>query len=107
MERGGLYAERDATAAIENMLVAATALNLGAWWAGAFDEDKASETLDLPEHVGPIAIIPIGYPAEQLARRSRHPMEELAHYERRRCSPPTSAPFRFSSRPSAPWGHHL
>ncbi|MDK2795036.1 MAG: hypothetical protein PWQ58_235 [Archaeoglobaceae archaeon] len=81
-ERGKLYAEQDATAAVENILLAVTALNLGAVWVGAFDEQKVSEILALPPNVRPMAIIPIGYPAEQPARRSRYPIEEITHYER-------------------------
>ncbi|MCX8172803.1 MAG: nitroreductase family protein [Archaeoglobaceae archaeon] len=81
-ERGRLYAEQDATAAVENILLAVTALNLGAVWVGAFDEKRVSEILGLPTHVRPMAIIPIGFPAEQPPRRSRYPIEELTHYER-------------------------
>lgn len=81
-ERGKLYAEQDATAAVENILLAVTALGLGAVWVGAFEEQKVSQILGLPPHVRPMAIIPIGYPAEQPARKSRYPIEELTHYER-------------------------
>lgn len=81
-ERGKLYAEQDATAAVENILLAVTALNLGAVWVGAFDEQRVSEILALPPNVRPMAIVPIGYPAEQPGRRSRYPIEEITHYER-------------------------
>lgn len=80
-ERGKLYAEQDATAAVENILLAVTALNLGACWVGAFDEKEVSKILKLPEYVRPMAIIPIGYPAEQPAKRSRYPIEVLTHFE--------------------------
>ncbi|MEM1578048.1 MAG: nitroreductase family protein [Archaeoglobaceae archaeon] len=81
-ERGKLYAEQDATAAIENILLAVTALNLGACWVGAFDEERVAEILDLPDYVRPMAIIPIGHPAEQPSRRNRYPIEELTHQEK-------------------------
>jgi len=81
-ERGKLYAEQDATAAVQNILLAVTALNLGAVWVGAFDEQRVSEILALPPNVRPMAIVPVGYPAEQPSRRSRYPIEELTHYER-------------------------
>ena len=81
-QRGKLYAEQDATAAVENILLAVTALGLGAVWVGAFDENMVSEILDLPEHVRPIAMIPIGFPAESPGRRSRYPIEMLTHYEK-------------------------
>jgi len=80
-ERGKLYAEQDATAAIENILLAVTALNLGAVWVGAFDESEVAKILKLPEFVRPMAIIPIGHPAENPGRRSRYPISMLTHYE--------------------------
>lgn len=81
-ERGKLYAEQDATAAVENILLAVTALGLGAVWVGAFDEEKVSKILELPNYVRPMAIIPVGHPAERPARRSRYPIEYLTHYEK-------------------------
>ncbi len=81
-ERGKLYAEQDATAAIENILLAVTALDLGAVWVGAFDEEQVSEILELPEYVRPMAIIPIGHPAEKPAPRNRYPVSMLTHFEK-------------------------
>jgi len=80
-ERGKLYAEQDATAAVENMLLAVTAFELGAVWVGAFDESEVSKILNLPEFVRPMAIVPIGHPAEKPGRRSRYPVSMLTHYE--------------------------
>ncbi|WP_290596123.1 MULTISPECIES: nitroreductase family protein [unclassified Archaeoglobus] len=80
-ERGKLYAEQDATAAVENILLAVTALDLGAVWVGAFDEREVSRILNLPEFVRPMAIVPIGHPAENPGRRSRYPVSMLTHYE--------------------------
>ncbi len=81
-ERGKLYAEQDATAAVENILLAAHALGLGAVWVGAFYESAVANILDLPEYVRPVAIVPVGWPAEKPGRRSRYPVEELTHWEK-------------------------
>ncbi len=81
-DRGKLYAEQDATAAVENILLAAHALGLGAVWVGAFYETAISYILNLPEYVRPIAIVPIGWPDEKPERRSRYPIEELTHWEK-------------------------
>ncbi len=81
-DRGKLYAEQDATAAVENMLLAIHALGLGAVWVGAFYESKVSEILGIPEYARPIAIIPLGYPAEQPEPRSRYPIEIITHWEK-------------------------
>jgi len=59
-----LYCIQDTAAAIENMLLSATALGVGSCWVGAFNESKISEILKLPENVRPLAVIPLGYPGE-------------------------------------------
>jgi nitroreductase len=81
-EKGKLYAEQDATAAIENILIAACAVGLGATWVGAFYESKISAILEIPEFSKPVAIIPVGYPAEDPEKKSRYPVEELIHWEK-------------------------
>jgi nitroreductase len=81
-ERGRLYAEQDATAAVENILLAACALGLGCVWVGAFRESEVSRLLQIPDYARPMAIIPIGWPAESPERRRRYPIEELIHLER-------------------------
>jgi nitroreductase len=81
-DRGKLYAEQDATAAIENILLAAHALGLGAVWVGAFYESAISKILKLPDYAKPVAIVPVGWPAEKPGRRSRYPIQELVHWEK-------------------------
>jgi nitroreductase len=69
--RGGeLYCLQDTAAAAENILLGVTALGLGACWVGAFDEGAAAQVLDLPSHLRPVVLIPIGHPAERFARRT-------------------------------------
>ena len=60
-----LYCLQDTAAATENLLLAAVASGLGACWVGAFDEQAASKALNLPGHLRPVAIVPLGYPAER------------------------------------------
>jgi len=65
-KRGELvYALEDGAAAIENMLLAATGLGLGSCWVGAMDEEAVRHVVGLPDFVRPIAVITIGYPAEE------------------------------------------
>jgi len=59
-----LYCIQDATASIQNILLAAHALGLGSCWVGAFDTEIVKRILEIPGDVEPIAIIPIGYPGE-------------------------------------------
>jgi nitroreductase len=66
-----LYSIQDTAAAVENILLSSHALGLGACWVGSFDEEKARFILGLPEHVRPLAIVPVGYPAEQPQKPDR------------------------------------
>lgn len=77
-----LYCLQDCAAAIENMLLAIHEMGLGCVWVGAFDESKASNILELPGHIRPVAILPIGEPVSQPAARKRIPVEDLVHYEK-------------------------
>ncbi|MEM1537452.1 MAG: nitroreductase family protein [Candidatus Nezhaarchaeales archaeon] len=82
-ERGRtLYCICDTSAAIQNLLLAVHALGLGACWIGAFHEDEVSSILRIPRGVRPIAIIPIGYPAEHPRPPERRPVKDVIHSER-------------------------
>ena len=77
-----LYCLQDCAAAIQNMLLAIHDMGFGCVWVGAFDEFKASNVLELPGHIRPVAILQIGEPVSQPAARKRIPVEDLIHYEK-------------------------
>jgi len=68
----------DVAIAMENMILAATALGYGTCWIGAFEEGKVRSVLGVPEEVSVVALTPVGVPAEKPDRRPRMPMEEFA-----------------------------
>lgn len=59
---------QDASAATENILLAAHGLGLGAVWTGTYPKqercDAVAKVLDMPENLIPFCTIAIGYPAE-------------------------------------------
>jgi len=74
-------------AAIENMLLAAHGLGLGACWVGLpvskpEFRDHLAAMLGLPEHIKPRAIICLGYPSRVPKLRPRLGLEEIVSYER-------------------------
>lgn len=75
----------DVSAATENILLAAHAMGLGAVWTGLHPDMKrvqmVQEMLGLPEHIIPLCIVPIGYPAEQPAVKEKY-TEENIHYNK-------------------------
>lgn len=81
-DRGiSLYCIQDAAAATENMLLAACALGLGACWVGAFREDEARAAINAPRDVRPVAIIPVGHPAESPMPPHKRPLKDMVHRE--------------------------
>ena len=60
---------QDCSAAVQNILLAAHERGLGSVWCGVYPrEDRVKPLVDmfsLPDGVQPVALIPIGYPAER------------------------------------------
>jgi len=79
---GKPYADVDATIAMDHLILAAASLGLGTCWIGAFDPDAAREVFGLPEGVEPLAMTPLGYPADLPKPKLRKKADQLIHYGR-------------------------
>jgi len=70
------YWVQDCSAAMENLLIAATGLGLGAVWIGLYPHDAAQDTvrraLAIPAEVTPLGMAYVGYPAATPAPRTRY-----------------------------------
>jgi len=79
-ERGErLYSVQDATIACTHSMLAATALGLATVWVGAFDDEAVRAALDLRKSWLPVAILPVGHPAEASPATSRRELSDLVH----------------------------
>ncbi len=71
----------DCAAAVENMLLAAHALGLGAVWCGVYPREQRMEGLrrliGLPENVLAHSLVVVGYPAEQVPPQDRYRPERV------------------------------
>jgi len=74
-----LYSIQDATIACTYAMLAATALGLASVWVGAFDAKQVRTALHLPAGWLPIAILPLGYPAESPRQTLRRKLDDLVH----------------------------
>jgi nitroreductase len=76
LEKSPGYWVVDCAAAVENMLLAAHALELGAVWTGVYPHEPRMEGLQkllgLPENVKAHSLVIVGYPAEQVAPVDRY-----------------------------------
>lgn len=74
----------DASAACENMLLAAHAIGLGAVWTASHDEERATaviEALNVPEGYWPLCVVPVGHPAENPEPKDKWKTEKI-HYNK-------------------------
>ncbi len=79
---GQSYAMVDAAIAMDHLILAATEQGLGTCWIAAFDPAAAREVLGLPEGIVPVALTPLGYPADKARPKLRKPAAELVHRDR-------------------------
>jgi len=74
----------DCSAAAQNILLAAHALGLGAVWAAIYPRTERvaalRQVLPLPDHIVPLCLVPLGYPAEVKDPVNRFDSARI-HYE--------------------------
>jgi len=79
------HSDIDAAIAIDHITLAAADLGLATCWVCAFDADKCSRALKLPNYIEPVAMLPLGYPADS-ASPDRHDtrrksLDDIVHWE--------------------------
>jgi nitroreductase len=83
-ERRSSHWVEDASAATENLLLAAVGLDLGAVWVGVYpssrNEEHVREVLDIPGELRVLCLVPVGHPAESKAPRTKYD-EGKVHYD--------------------------
>ena len=75
----------DAAIITTHMMMAAFDEGVGTCWVRGFDANQVASVFDLPRNLRPVAMLPMGYPAEDShpwpgAHESRLPLEETVHY---------------------------
>lgn len=80
---GAKLPEIDGTRAIQNMVLAAWEMGVGACWVTNFYEDGVKDLLGAPQRMKLVTVMPFGYPTEPKTNRkkNRKPLEEIVHLE--------------------------
>ncbi len=83
---GKSSAEIDASIAVTHMMLQAQDLGLGTTWVMSFDPAKAREILEIPENLEAVALLPTGYPAEDVEINPLHntfiDVDEMVSYNK-------------------------
>jgi nitroreductase len=76
---------QDCSAATQNILLAAESIGLGAVWTAAYPAEDRMQTvidiLNLPKHIIPLNVIPIGYPKGEQKPKNKW-KEENIHWQK-------------------------
>ena len=72
----------DVSIALENMVLAATALGYGTCWIGAFQEGLVKRIVGAPDKARVIALSPVGVPGEHPGPRRRKDLAEISSRNR-------------------------
>lgn len=83
---GKEFGDIDASIVGAHLMMEAAELGLGTTWVGYFDPGAVRREFCLPEHIVPVALFPLGYPAENSAPGPRHaerkPLGDFVVYNR-------------------------
>jgi len=76
----------DCTASTQNILLAAHGLGIGSVWVGIHPRESRKSAMKkifgLPDHVKPLALVALGYPAEKVPQPSDRYKPERIHYDK-------------------------
>ena len=76
------FADVDVAITVDHLVLKATDLGLGTCWVCNFDVELAREKLQIPSHIEPLVIIPLGYTKSEPPVKSRKPLSETVHWEK-------------------------
>lgn len=71
----------DLAIAVDHMTLVAVEEGLGTCWIGAFYQDKVRKILNIPEKYKVVALLPLGFPADEAREKHRKSLAEIVCYE--------------------------
>jgi len=74
----------DAAIVTDHIILQATELGLGTCWIADFDPKAARDVLRLPDHLVPLFLTPLGYPAAGARPKKRRSQDELVCWDEAR-----------------------
>jgi nitroreductase len=84
-QRSNRFWQQDCAAAVQNILIGALGLGLATVWLGSHPNEETAaivkEIVHLPEEIIPMAVVYIGYPAEEKESRSQYE-EVRVHWQK-------------------------
>jgi nitroreductase len=80
--RAELYATQNAAVTAQNILIAATDLDIGSCFVSAFTNSPLQKALELPKHIKPQVVIPLGYSDDKKTKKKRERLQNMIFFEK-------------------------
>lgn len=83
--RDSKYYLEDGSAAVQNILLAATGLGLGTCWVAGDKKPyvhEISKILSVPQNIKLVALIAVGYARNAVPPKAKRPLKEVLHWEK-------------------------
>lgn len=71
----------DLAIAVDHVTLAAVEEGLGTCWIGAFSQEDVKRILNIPPRYKVVALLPLGFPADEPRAKSRKELEDIVCYE--------------------------
>ena len=81
-DKGEYWFMFDVALAMENLMLAATALGLGTVHIGLFEANQVAAILGIPDNYNVVEMTPLGYPEFQPNPRPRKELAEIVYHEK-------------------------
>ncbi len=78
---GKNFADVDGAILMDHLTLCAADLGLGTCWVVAFEAARVKAALHLPEGIEPLALTPLGYPADAGRPKTRKALAEILHHD--------------------------
>lgn len=75
------FGDVDVAIAVDHLTLAAVSLGLGTCWVCNFDVEMCRKTLDLPDYMEPLAMVPTGFPNADAPEKKRKKTDEIVSWE--------------------------
>lgn len=75
------FGDIDIAITMDHITLAAAEKELGTCWIGSFNKNEAQKILNIPSHIEPVVLTPIGYPASDNFNKTRKNLNEIIYWE--------------------------
>jgi len=79
-KNGKNYGDVDVTIAMDHLVLAAANEGLGTCWVAAFEPDACRLLLNIPDHLDPVVLTPLGYPDGPAKDTKRKSIDEIVRF---------------------------